>query len=320
MSGPWPSAVLDPARVEHVPEPVILEMLREVEAALPEEAFVEIGHRPGSRAWIVGDTHGDWPTSQFLAARALQGGTRDGLLVALGDYVDRTPRELPQGSVRNALFLVSLLRAFPRRVVLLRGNHEAVDQIPAGEPSVPAEASEIWGPRTRVGTRLLAVLERLPIAATMPNGIFLAHGGILRGTLEGSWKEVLRHPEVSTLWEILWNDLEGSPAAGNRGIPIPPFREKDLEDFLGATGLTGFVRGHDPGIAGRFLCHDRLLTVHSTRAIRSGGFWTASVALDEPLADLRGVSLERFDPPRVPRHPRAAGNGGISPEDPVTEK
>ncbi|MBS3079371.1 serine/threonine protein phosphatase [Candidatus Pacearchaeota archaeon] len=72
--------------------------------------------QPKGRIVFIGDTHGEYTTSQRIVVNHLKPNTR---LVFLGDYVDRGPE-----SRENADYLLELRKKHPRKVYLLQGNHE----------------------------------------------------------------------------------------------------------------------------------------------------------------------------------------------------
>ncbi len=290
---------LDPLSIPALAETDVLEALDRILPALPGRALLDLPEVPGARAWVLGDTHGDWPTAKaLLDERILRREGRD-RAIFLGDYVDRTPAGLPQGSLVNALYLLSLNAALPGRVHLLRGNHETQRQIPGILREAHEEARELFGTETPVGERLEDAFERLPLAARLDSGFYLAHAGFPRGT-GASWRERFLREDEDLLFQVVWNDPEVSPVAGKRGIPISPFTEGETEDFLRALGARLFLRGHDPYLAGQYRFHDRVLTLHTTRVFAWAGVWMASVPLGSRDTDGRPVELLRAEPAPLP--------------------
>ncbi len=291
-------APIDPARVSSWPEADVLEALDRWTAAIPARRLVEVPSIPHQEALIVGDTHADWPTSEYLAARFLLGAEPKARWVALGDYVDRTPPELPLGSLRNALYLLSLRAALPDRVLLLRGNHETQRRISGGMHALRDEAEELWG-GPGVADRIEDLFDRLPLAARTESGAYLAHAGFPLDT-NREWRAALEDDSDQLLLQVVWNDVEGSPACGHRGIEQTPIRRDNLEAFLDRSDTSVFLRGHDPDIAGRFLFDGRLLTVHSTRVFGWAGLTVATIPLGERMRRLEPRSLLRLSFPQIP--------------------
>jgi hypothetical protein len=290
---------LDPMAIPNLSEAEALEALDRIIPALPGRSLLDIPTIRGARAWVLGDTHADWPTARAVLTEHVLGRGGSDRAILLGDYVDRTPPELPLGSLVNALYLLSLAAAFPERIHLLRGNHETQRRIPGVLQEAHVEARELFGDRTPVGERLEDAFERLPLAARMESGCYLAHAGFPR-ELGGSWRERISREDDALLFEVVWNDLEGSPVAGQRGIPISPFTEPETEDFLRAVGATLFLRGHDPYLAGQYRFHGRVLTLHTTRVFGWAGLWVAGVSLATEKGPKAGVELFRVEPASLP--------------------
>ncbi len=312
---------LDPLSIPALAETDVLEALDWMVPALPGRPLMDVPDTPGARAWVLGDTHGDWPTAKaLLEQRVLRRGSRDRALL-LGDYVDRTPAGLPQGSLVNALFLLSLNAALPERVHLLRGNHETQRQIPGVLREAHLEAQELFGAGTPVGERLEDAFGKLPLAARLESGYYLSHAGFPRGS-EGRWRERFQREDEELLFQVVWNDVEGSPVAGKRGIPLSPFTEPETEAFLKAAGARLFLRGHDPYLAGQYRFHGRVLTLHTTRVFAWAGLWVASVPLGSKDAERTPLELLQTEPAPLPLSPvrgrsRSPGSGPLrGPERP----
>jgi protein phosphatase len=236
---------------------------------------------------VIGDTHGDWRSTQAAMEWFLDApGER--AFVGLGDYVDRAPADSPAGSAVNALYLLSVKARFPERVFLLQGNHEAYRRMPGYPHTLPDEMAARWGEDRRRYIRLLALLERGPLAAYTPSGAFLAHGGF-PSRLATPWTDRFSTVDETLFVELLWRDIAVSHV--DRGLS-PPFDESDLAEFLHGTGLHLFLRGHDPSVVGQSLYHDRCLTLHTSRMYKSyGGILTAHVRLDRPVLTTRDLQV-----------------------------
>jgi len=253
-------------------------------AAVPAQGFAE--------ALVFGDSHGDWRTMLEVRREFLrdEGGPR--CLVGLGDYVDRSPSDCGPGSPVNALLLLDLVARFPDRVFLVQGNHETVSRVPVLPRSLPEEVDELWGPLLERYSRLTALLERGPLAAATSSGAYLAHAGFPRGELPAAWRRAFDDVDEDRLLEIVWAECGASHL--RRGV-APAWEERDLVDFLRATGLSIFLRGHDPDITGRPVYGGRCLTLHTTRVFeRYGGVLLAHLPLDRPLRSVAEVRLEHL--------------------------
>ncbi|MHB1435279.1 MAG: metallophosphoesterase [Thermoplasmata archaeon] len=244
-------------------------------------------------ALVFGDTHGDLPSVQAVLEEWHRA-EEYRLLIGLGDYVDRTPPDVPNGSVLNALYLLQWAARFPERVILLSGNHELARQIPVVPSDLPAEIDDLWGPGIERQLRITHLLERGPLAAYTESGVYLAHAGFPRHRPRGDWTKAFETPTEETLAEVVWADCGASQ---NRRRVVRSFTEGDLDRFLSEAGLIGFLRGHDPDLTGRRVFHDRCLTLHTTRYFADyGGVLAARVPLRGRLTSLAGVSLVRLEP------------------------
>lgn len=269
------------------------ELLDRLERGVPvRPGLSDVPARGFPEALVIGDTHGDWRSTLEVRDAFLRpdGGPR--VLVGLGDYVDRVPHDAGPGSVVNALLLLDLVARFPDRVVLVQGNHETSRRIPVVPSSLPEEVDGLWGPAAERYARLAGLLERGPLAAATANGVYLAHSGFPRGPLPTSWRRAFDDVDEDRLIDIVWNDCDVSHT--HRGV-ARPWGEADLTSFLGATGLSVFLRGHDPVLTGRPLYGGRCLTLHTTRIFeRYGGVLMARVPLDRPIRTVSDVRLEHL--------------------------
>lgn len=254
---------------------------------------------PGAReAVVIGDTHGDWRSTEAAVARFLDS-PPDRMLIGLGDYVDRAPDDCGEGSVANALYLLAVAASYPDRVFLLRGNHELDAIIPVLPHDLPEEIDALWGPDPDRYARLNALLERGPLAARTANGAYLAHAGFLLDASAG-WEARLDRPGEEELLDLTWAECVESRI--QRGVPR--FTAVDLTRFLARADASIFLRGHDPDLNGRWSLADRVLTLHTCRVFeRYGGVLVGRLDLTAP-ASRAGVRIEHlstegqeFEPP-----------------------
>jgi hypothetical protein len=288
--------------VEHRPTPeAILRLSADEVDRLLEDLERNVPVRPGlvglpasgvREAIVFGDTHGDWRTSLEIERRFRDDAEGPRCLVGLGDYVDRHPVDCGAGSVANALYLLGLAAQFPDRVFLLQGNHETTRRIPVIPQTLPEEVDELWGPQIQRYIRILALLERGAYAATSGSGVYFAHAGFPRGPLADPWTARFENPDDDRLAEIVWAECDASRS--RRGASAP-WGASDLASFLAQTGLSVFVRGHDPDLTGRPLYGGRCLTVHSTRIYeRYGGVVIARAPLTGRVASVSDLRLEHL--------------------------
>jgi len=277
-------AAFDPAAADR-----LLDRLeREVPTRPP---LVEVGARSHGRAFVFGDSHGDWRSTREVVHRFEAAGP-DTVLVGLGDYVDRSPDDLPAGSVVNALYLLDAAARHPDRVFLVQGNHETVRRLGVRPRDLPREVAEKWGPDDARCDRLVRLLERGPIAAWSESGAYFAHAGFPRGALPTPWTTAFDRIDDDRLAQVVWAECGASEI--RRGV-VPPFTERELAEFQAASGTSVFLRGHDPDITGRRVFSDRCLTLHTTSVYeRYGGILVASLPLGDRISDLAEVTVEHL--------------------------
>jgi hypothetical protein len=286
------AAVPSPEEIGRLPAAEADRLLDRLEREVPTRPpLAEIGTASGDRAFVFGDSHGDWESTADVVRRFVSAGPR-GVLVGLGDYVDRSPPSLPHGSVVNALYLLGVAARWPERVFLLQGNHETVRRLGVRPRDLPREVEEMWGKDpTRLG-RITALLERGSLAAWTSSGAYLAHAGFPRPPRPTPWTASFDALDDHRLEEIVW--VECAASTLRRGV-APPFTQAELAEFLASSGLSVFLRGHDPDIAGKPVFERRCLTLHTTRVFeRYGGILVASLPLDRPVGDLGGVTVEHL--------------------------
>ncbi len=281
-----PEALLDlsPERADR--------LLTELERTVPlRPPLVTVGG-PGARtAFVFGDTHGDWRTTEELLRRFGEegGGT---YLVGLGDYIDRCPPDCGPGSIVNALWLLSATARWPDRVYLLQGNHEMARSLGVVPHTLPDEVQDLWKDPEDRYDRIMALLERGAIAAVTTSGAYLAHAGFPRGELPHPWTQAFERMPERRLFELVWAECDASHV--RRGA-IDPWGADDLARFLAATGLVLVLRGHDPDLTGRALYGNRCLTLHTTRTYdRPAGVVFAKVPISARLHGTDSVELEHL--------------------------
>ena len=217
----------------------LLPVLRAAEEALLREPQI-LG--VGEPAVVVGDLHGDLEAAVKIIDRYL-GGHR---LVFLGDYVDRGGF-----SLETVSYLLALKLLHPKRVFLLRGNHESI--LVNQSYGFYYELARKMGQKAfELLVRFNEVLSTLPYAALLKPYRLLLHGGIPR-TMP-SLKRISRLPKKDLVpsdeeaFQLLWNDPSESTESfepSDRGEGIYFFGRKPLEDFLRKNRLTGIVRSHE---------------------------------------------------------------------------
>ncbi|MCI4372413.1 MAG: metallophosphoesterase [Thermoplasmata archaeon] len=288
-----PDAVPTPEEILGLDEHAADALLDRLERTVPvHPPFVRIPTASLREAIVFGDTHGDWRSVQEIGRRFIAGGVRR-LLVGLGDYVDRSPPDCGAGSVATALHLLSLAAHAPDRVYLIQGNHETTRRIPTLPHDLPEEVDSLWGPDATRCTRIEALLERGPLAAILPEGIYLAHAGFPLVGSQEEWAHAFDTVDDERLAEIVWSECD---ASRYRRAGVPTWGGRDLERLFRASSLRIFLRGHDPDLTGRPLFDGHCLTLHTTRVFeRFGGVITLRFPLGRPIESIRDTLIEHLD-------------------------
>ena len=171
----------------------------------------------------------------------------------LGDYVDRGKH-----SLETIVLLLALKAAHPRRVFLVRGNHES-PEVNARDGFLHECIDRFGGrqPGVTVWRRLNLLFEWLPMAATINGCILCVHGGIGRSLQTLDEIRALQRPlrmgsaHAEVMLDLLWSDptksdeVEGVHLNFERGAPVVCFGPDRVNDFLKLNGLKLIVRGHE---------------------------------------------------------------------------
>ncbi len=214
---------------------------------------------------VIGDIHGDFNTFTGILKNLEDEGFLDnGLLVLLGDYIDRGP---PEGQVLTLAKIVELKKAMGWRLVALRGNHEPPRDLKPYPHDYPYALRELYGASGGELYELsLNLFNMLPHALVLEGVALMLHGGPPTA-LKNQVLEYLgwnRHRSV--IEEILWNDpveyIEyRAPSPRGAGLL---WGYKVTEHALKITKTEIIIRGHEPVYEGYKLNHGgRVLTLFS---------------------------------------------------------
>ncbi len=230
--------------------------------------------KPREPLVIIGDLHGDDETlATILEDPDIETALEQGLVVFLGDYVDRGPHQLETILVPMLMYV-----DHPDHVILLRGNHEPPPELVPyphdfpfhlkvryPEAKYPGFAEKLYEMFVR------DVFPRFPDAALVEGNIFLVHGGPPTTMLEAErWTDALAVDEFPTplpiLEELLWNDpcecdepYRFNPRGAGKlwGKPV-------TEATLKLTSTRLIIRGHEVAQEGyKFNHDDKVLTLFS---------------------------------------------------------
>lgn len=191
---------------------------------------------------ICGDSHGQLYDVQHLFD--ITGGIEKNSYLFLGDYVDRGDY-----SVELLSLLLCLKLKDPKRMYLLRGNHETRDVnrdygfYADLKSRYEASADELWEKCNRL-------FDFMPLAAIVDGRLFCVHGGLspLLKSIDDIRKcERREEPALSGMVaHLLWSD----PGCVDTWRRSPRrtgyfFGENLITEFLEREGLQMIVRAHE---------------------------------------------------------------------------
>jgi len=192
---------------------------------------------------IAGDIHGD--LEAFVEAKQVFEEKENAVVVFLGDYADRGENglEVIEG-------VKEMLKTWPRRVVVLKGNHEDYHN---GKPffSPWTLGFEVEEKLKRSWQNFFPGFERsflttLHLAFLIPKIALCVHGGVSR-RLDLSQ---LKSPEPTFETDVLWSDpgdADGEyPNPRGAGVLFGPNVSKEVCERIGVKFI---VRGHEPAKA-----------------------------------------------------------------------
>ncbi|MFW9976307.1 MAG: metallophosphoesterase [Candidatus Thorarchaeota archaeon] len=203
-----------------------------------EPNIVEI---PNGNIVFIGDLHGE--LDSILSVQNLFSKYKNHTFVFLGDYVDRGPAQIKTFNLAMALAISN-----PKRVLLLRGNHES-DEV-ARRYGFYTEVTRKFS--IEVYSNYLKVFQVLPMGAIIPNLIFACHGGIPE-TVE-SINDLQKcnrfYPdfEDDTLLQLAWNDPKDADfrfAANSRGARVKAFGRVAFNEFAKNLDIQIMFRAHE---------------------------------------------------------------------------
>ena len=163
---------------------------------------------PSGEALVIGDLHGD--LESLVTILKLSGFTQKiaaskaATLIFLGDYGDRGAR-----SAEVYYTILKLKLAFPKQVVLLRGNHEGPEDLMASPHDLPMQFQfrfkENWTAAYSKARELFACLYN---AVLVEERYLLVHGGLSPkiNSIQDLANANKTHPEKEFLEDLLWSD------------------------------------------------------------------------------------------------------------------
>jgi len=290
----WDTCIDQLWQCRYLPEQEIKDLCAKAKEILFTEANVVYVSTPVT---VVGDIHGQF--YDLLELFEISGRPPLTNYLFMGDYVDRGFY-----SLECATIVVLLKVRFPRRVTLLRGNHESrqITQVYGfyDECLRKYGGASVW-------RAFCELFDFLPLAAIIEDRIFCPHGG-LSPTLDNinQIQLLTRFHEVphdGPICDLMWSDPDDKAGWGvsPRGAGFT-FGEDISQQFNHRNGFNFIVRAHQLTMEGFSWAHpDRCVTVFSAPnyCYRCGNL-AAIMEVDEHL-DYKFI---QFDP--APRQ------GGLS--------
>ncbi len=219
--------------------------------AFRDDAMLFLPWIPEKEILVIGDLHGDIEVFHKCVFMALETIQNSGLVIFLGDYIDRGCYGL------NILFGVFLLRIlYPEQVFLLRGNHEIwkerngrIISTVMGDNMFLEFWEQYFHPETIQSIH--KVFESLPfiLFVGINSEVYMfVHGGIPRPDMNGTfaWMKTLGDlNNRNRCIEMAWSDPEEKEdviiSGGNRFT----FARKHFEAFRKKIGISFLIRGHE---------------------------------------------------------------------------
>ncbi len=248
--------VYDPDFVTCLNENEIKSCLERVKPILKKEkACIE----SYGKAVFIGDTHGDFNTTKAIFQRFLN----YDYLAFLGDYIDREP--VKWGSINNIIYLLIMKCRYPEKIILLKGNHECNYAIPCSPYEFEGEIIQRFG-SSELHERFVEVFSLMPLMI-LCNGVFAAHGGILKGYTMKSLRKISKNSHI-VIKPVVWSDPDISSIYHGIG---ERFNKGDLKCFLDGINAKVFIRGHNYTTLGCSIFNDRCLTIFSSSRYKNMG-------------------------------------------------
>jgi protein phosphatase len=224
---------------------------------------------PLGEALVIGDLHGDFASliiilqsSRFVEKMEK---TKEATLIFLGDYGDRGAK-----SAEIYHTILKLKLAFPKQIVLLRGNHEAPKDLLGYPHDLPVQFQNRFGKDWKVAyEKTRALFAYLYNAVFVKDRYLIIHGGVspqIRGLEDIAQAQENRNEAL--LEDLLWSD----PDENLQGLSSSPrgagqlFGKEVTEEILEKVNAKILIRGHESSDSGFKINHGgRVLTLFSRK-------------------------------------------------------
>lgn len=224
---------------------------------------------PLGEALVIGDLHGDLESLIVILQRShfleRMKKTKDTTLIFLGDYGDRGEK-----SPETYFLILKLKLAYPRQVVLLRGNHEALGNLLGYPHDLPIQFQNRFNENWKVAyDKILALHSYLYNAVYVEGRYLMIHGGI--SPKISNLQDIAQAQEnlkEDILEALLWNDPDenlSDVSFSSRGVG-KIFGKKVTKKVLKQLDAKILIRGHESSDEGFKINHDgRVLTLFSRK-------------------------------------------------------
>lgn len=251
----------------------ISKLLSLLKPLLSEESLYVVLPKSFADVGIVGDIHGSYSTTKNVVAHFLN--SKLATLVFLGDYVDRGLQ-----SIETLCLLFALKLAFPKEVILLRGNHETkkINKHYGFEKEIRNKSLYSDDECTILYKEFNTLFSYLSLAAQTPQKSLCIHGGVpsylsTLTDLNATFKPLTFHDSsqsaiAAIAEQILWNDPVEKQKAdfteSYRGTG-KLFNKNAVIKFLKTNGLQRIIRAHEASRgAYQFLFNNRLIHIFTS--------------------------------------------------------
>ncbi|MFX0133553.1 MAG: metallophosphoesterase [Candidatus Hodarchaeota archaeon] len=223
---------------------------------------------------VVGDTHGDYDITNDIVNKFRA--EKYDFLIFLGDYVDRGDK-----GIQNINFLLNLKIMEPKKLILLRGNHEFPSMnINYGfyyqvQDYFKQDSDEVY-------EKYRETFSKLPYTIVY-NNILMLHGGIPVKEDDESYtlEDIAKIPKnIQTIEElpdigqqIVWNDPKETITRvefSNRGIGYF-FGLRSFNKFMTKNNLEYLIRSHEAFLGGhKLFFNGKLISLFTCEYYRRG--------------------------------------------------
>ncbi|RLE66152.1 MAG: serine/threonine protein phosphatase [Thermoprotei archaeon] len=219
---------------------------------------------------FVGDLHGDFESLEKIYEKYSE--EKDILIVFLGDYVDRGPKQL-----ETLLGVLLWKLENPEKIVMLRGNHEtpSMNMYYGFMAALRNNLGELYSIFYRDFVEPLYLKLSIAFLADWDDSrIFAVHGGIPVEPFRIEDIEELEpelDPDDPILMQLLWNDPNDRVEkyrSSFRGPGVYVFGREVFERFVKENKVKLVVRAHEPVYGVSTMFEGRLYTVFTCRFYR----------------------------------------------------